>query len=104
MKPPPFLLGGTLLFWGWQSGLLPAGAAMAAVIESARWIPSRWEFAEDDFNRIRTFCSVLFLAALAYAFATNEGPTDVLNLFQQPGFFAERNAGAAGARTVAAVL
>jgi len=104
MKPPPFLLGASLLFWGWQTGLLAAGAAMAVVIESARWIPARWEFSEDDFHRIRTFCSVLALAALTYAFATNEGPTDFINFLQQPGFFAERNAGAAGARTVAALL
>src|SRR5579863_10275624 len=76
MKPPPFLLGAALLFWGWQTGLLIEGTAMAAALESARWISSRWEITEDDFNRIRTFCSVLGLAALTYAFATNEGPAD----------------------------
>ena len=46
MKPPPFLLGAALLFWGWQTGFLVYGAAMAVVLESAQWIKTRWEFGD----------------------------------------------------------
>ncbi len=68
MKPPPFLLGAALLFWGWQSGFLIVGAVMAVVLEGARLMKARWEFAEDDFSRVWTFCTLLFLAAGVYAF------------------------------------
>jgi len=55
MKPPPFLLGATLLFWGWQSGFLIVGAAMAVALESARFVKDRWELADEDLSRIWTF-------------------------------------------------
>ena len=41
MKPPPFLLGAALLFWGWQSDLLLVGGVLAVVFESARFIKAR---------------------------------------------------------------
>ena len=41
MKPPPFLLGAALLFWGWQSDLLVPGIVMATVLEGARFIKGR---------------------------------------------------------------
>jgi len=104
MKPPPFLLGTALLFWGWQTGFLIVGALMAAALESARWFQARWEFDDDDFSRIWTFCSLLFLAALVLAFTANKGPADFLGLFQNPGYISQRNAGVAGARTAAAVI
>ena len=42
MKPPPFLLGAALLFWGWQTGFLIVGGLMAVALESPRVIRARW--------------------------------------------------------------
>jgi len=104
MKPPPFLLGAALLFWGWQTGFLLAGVLMALVLESPLIVKARWEFSDDDFRRLWTFCSLLLLAALVYAFADNRGPADFLGLFENPNYFTQRNAGTASAKTAAAMI
>src|SRR5262245_60435337 len=103
MNPPPLLIGAALLFWGWQTGFLMAGALMASVLEGSRFIKARWEFSNSDFTRIWTFCTLLLLAALVYAFTANEGPADFLGFLQNPNLANERHAGTAGARTVAVV-
>jgi len=71
-KAPPLLLLAALLFWGWQSGFLLAGAIMGAVLESARLVRARWDLTEVDFRRIWSFCALLALAVLVYVFTTNE--------------------------------
>ena len=72
MKPPPLLLGAALIFWGWQSDLLLPGVIMALTLESARFVHTRWDLADEDFSRIWTFCGLLLLAAAVYAFASTE--------------------------------
>lgn len=104
MKPPPFLLGAALLFWGWQTGFLAVGALMALALEGAHWIEARWEFSDEDFTRIWVFCTLLFLAVAVYAFTANEGLADFRGFFQNPNLFTQRNAGAASARTAASIL
>lgn len=104
MKRPPFLLGAALLFWGWQSGLLIVGIIMAGVLESARFIKVRWEFSDDDLSRIWTFCSLLVLAAVVYAFTSNDGPASFSNFFQNPTGGARAGAGVSTARTSAALF
>lgn len=97
-------MGAALLFWGWEVDLPIAGAAMAALFESARWIKLRWELTEKDFTRIWTFCSLVLLAAVVLAFTANEGPADFRGFLQHPSFRTQRNAGLAGERTVANVM
>jgi protein-glutamine gamma-glutamyltransferase len=101
MKPPPFLIGATLLFWGWQTDHLLASAAMGALLESARWIKARWEFTDQDFRRIWVFCALLLLAVAVYAFTSTGGPTDLINFLQNPNAATDRNAGINSARAVA---
>ena len=72
MKMPPFLLFATLLFWGWQSDLLLAGAMLGAVLEGARFIHGRWDLEDGDFHRIFTFCFLLNVVLVAYVFTTND--------------------------------
>ena len=103
MKPPPLLLGATLLFWGWQSGFLLVGALMAVVLESARVVKARWEVSDEDFSRIWTFCSLLFLAAAVYTFTANEGPSTFSGFFQNPNPMTQRAAGRASSRTGASM-
>jgi protein-glutamine gamma-glutamyltransferase len=104
MKTPPFLLAAALLFWGWQAGFLIAGAIMAVVLESSRFIKARWDLSDDDFARIWTFCTLLFLAAFVFAFANNAGPASFGKLFENPGFTAERVAGNTSALTAVALI
>src|SRR5437016_2922170 len=100
MKTPPLLLGAALLFWGWQSGFLVVAALMAAVVESPRWIEARWDFSNEDFRRIWTFCTLLLLATAVFAFTTNEGPANFRGFFQNPNLHTERSAGVTTARVI----
>jgi hypothetical protein len=104
MKTPPFVLGATLLFWGWQTDFLLEGALMAVVLEASRFVKLRWELSDDDFKRIWTFCALLFLAAAVYAFADNGGPENFGKLFGGPDIATEREAGSASAKTAAALI
>lgn len=85
MKTPPLLLLAALLFWGWQSELLLAGAVMGIILESARFIKARWELSDADFRRISTFCTVLLIATAVYAFTSNEEGGSLSGLFGGPG-------------------
>src|SRR5437588_3134329 len=104
MRTPPFLLGATLLFWGWQSGLLIPGAVMAAALEGARWVKNRWDVSNEDFARIWVFCSLVFLATIVYAFTANQGLGELRGLFEHPSPLATRNVGTASARTAASIF
>ena len=92
MKTPPVLIGAALVFWGWQADLLTTGIVMAAIIESSRFVKARWEFSNDDFSRIWSFCAVLFLAAGAYAFTASNGPSRLSELASSSGSLAAQNA------------
>lgn len=104
MKPPPLLLGVTLLFWGWQSDLLLPGALLAVLVESPRVFTVRWDFSDEDFGRVWTFCCLLLFAAALYAFTSNEGPASVGYLFGQELHGNPQAATTASAKTAAAVL
>lgn len=72
MKTPPFLLLAALVFWGWQSGFIMAGAILGIVLESARYIRLRWDLGEEDFRRIWNLCTILSLGVIVYTFSTND--------------------------------
>jgi hypothetical protein len=104
MRTPPLLLGATLLFWGWQTGFLTAGVVMALALEAPRLVKARWDISDEDFSRLWTFCSVLFLAAAVYAFTANEGPTQFSRFLQNPSPPNQTGAGTASARTATALF
>jgi hypothetical protein len=80
------------------------GAVMAVALEGARFVKARWELSDEDFSRIWTFCSLLFLSAAVYAFTANEGPAHFRDLFQNSNVTAQRHAGDTSARTAAAMI
>jgi hypothetical protein len=82
MKTPPFLLLATLLFWGWQSGFLVAGAAMGVILELARFTRFRWDLDDADFSRIWSFCVILNIALMAYVFTTNDEGGGLAGMFR----------------------
>jgi hypothetical protein len=104
MKPPPFMLGTTLLFWGWQTGLFWVGAGMAVLVELAAAVKTRWDFSDEDFARIWTLCSLLVIAMVLFAFANNEGINALGQLAQDPDPNAQRRVSLVGARTASNLL
>ncbi len=80
MTTPPLLIGAVLLFWGWQSDFLWLGAVLALLLESPRWLRTRWEFAQADLDRIWNLCTLLFFGAFVVAFVSNDGMNTVNSL------------------------
>jgi protein-glutamine gamma-glutamyltransferase len=104
VKTPPFLLGATLLFWGWQTGFLAVGAVLAVVLEGARFVNARWDLADEDFDRVWNFCTLLILAAGIFAFGTSEGPGGFRDLFRGSAITAGTRISLSGERTAIALL
>ena len=70
----------------------------------ARVFTVRWDFSDEDFGRVWTFCCLLLLGASLYAFTSNEGPASVGFLLGQDISGNPQAATSASARTAAAVL
>jgi len=68
MTPPPFLLGTTLLFWGWQSQLLAFALVMLVILEGAYWVNWRLALLDKDFNRVTDLTAILLALSLIYFF------------------------------------
>src|ERR1019366_2682846 len=102
MKPPPLLLAAALLFWGWQTDLFKVSLLMTIILESSRVTKARWEFSDDDFARLWTFCTLLFLGTAVYAFTANEGPAHLMSFLEDPNPSNTSGAGNASALAAAA--
>jgi len=82
MKTPSFILGASLIFWGWQTGLLISAVIMALVLEGSRLVTVRWDFSPSDFNRISDLCTVIFLGMLIYSFNSRSSAPVMLVVLQ----------------------
>ncbi len=71
MTLPPFFSGAVLLFWGWQTSLLPLALPMALILEGSRYIRTKWDLSLSDFSRITDICTIL-LAGLAVFLITTD--------------------------------
>lgn len=65
-KPPPYLLGAALLFWGSRAEVLWLGAIAGVAIEMANFTKARWEFSGKEFNRIWDVCTLIFVGVGVY--------------------------------------
>ncbi len=70
MSTPPFFLGATLLFWGWQAGFLWFAVAGAAVLEGSRLLRLRWDLSDTDLKRVIYLCNLLLIGGVVYVFVT----------------------------------
>lgn len=82
MITPPFLLGATLIFWGWQTRLLLFAVPFAMALEGARLARWRWEFSQDDFDRLSSATSLLSWGIAGYLFVTTDPSRALTTLFQ----------------------
>ena len=66
MTNVPFIAGGGLIFWSWQTGHWVVGLTIACLLESARFASLRWDLSNRDFNRIVDASVLAFLATTFY--------------------------------------
>ena len=79
---PPFVIGAALLFWGWQTGSLVAGLAMALALEARAVVSSRWDLGRGDFNRASDLSAVLLVLMAVYQALANESARAVTGIIQ----------------------
>lgn len=66
----PFLLGTTIIFWGWQTGLWLVAIPLAIAYELARYLNWRWDLTTADFRQTSHVCTVLLVGVLIYLFSS----------------------------------
>ena len=79
---PPLLLGAALAFWGGQTGFLPVGLVMGAVLEARALVRARSDLARADFNRVSDACTVLLVLLGAYQALANDPARAVTGVIQ----------------------
>jgi transglutaminase-like putative cysteine protease len=72
MIVPPFLIGAVLVFWGWQSNHLLAGAALGVALEAPRYLKLRLELGAAEHSNIADLSTIGFVT-LAALLAANDG-------------------------------
>ncbi|MFA5139341.1 MAG: transglutaminase-like domain-containing protein [Elusimicrobiota bacterium] len=75
---PPFLLGAGMAFWGWQTDSLLLAVPAALALEGCRSLPARWDVPRQAFHRMADRCSLLFAAAVVYAYSTREAVAAIM--------------------------
>jgi hypothetical protein len=82
MKTPPLLMGATLMFWGWQTGLLIVAAVMTLILEGSRLVSLRFEFSRKDVNRFSDLSSIIFGGMVIYLLIAGRSAQLVLTLIK----------------------
>ena len=78
----PFLLGATIIFWGWQTGFSIAAIPLAIAYEAARYINWRWNLTTADFRTSSHVCTVLLVGVLIYLFVSDRSLNLIFSFFQ----------------------
>lgn len=82
MKLFPFLLGLSVLFWGWQTGLWLFAIPLGIILEVVRFYPVRWELSDDDFRRIGSLCITLLVGCFSYLLIAQKSVFFIYLFFQ----------------------
>ncbi|WP_353929692.1 transglutaminase-like domain-containing protein [Okeanomitos corallinicola TIOX110] len=82
MKTPPLLIAAALMFWGWQTGLWTFAIPIAIILESPRFVQSRWDFSPDDIKRIANLCLVILVSLTVYLLVSSRSFYIVYTLLQ----------------------
>ena len=77
-----FLLGTTILFWGWQTGFWIVAIPLAIIYEGSRYINWRWKLATADFRTTSHVCTVLLVAVLIYLLISDRSLGLIFSFFQ----------------------
>jgi protein-glutamine gamma-glutamyltransferase len=87
IKMPRYLLGLTLLFWGWQTGGWLFAIIAALLLEGARLLPWRWEISETAFRQAFKAYGVFFALVLVYLLLVNRSFAFIYTLLQWSAVF-----------------
>lgn len=83
LKPPAYLLGTALLFWGLLSGHPLMGLTAGLLLECHRWVNWRWKFSDQDYIRVWNLCVVLFLVVAVFQVVDRDfGRWQITRVFQ----------------------
>ncbi|MSQ71845.1 MAG: hypothetical protein EXR27_11245 [Betaproteobacteria bacterium] len=82
MTTPPFALAAVIALWAWQSGQWLVAAGALALVEGTRLATRRFHFAEDDFNRVADFCTVIAAVAAVLLYVSYGNPRAITLWFQ----------------------
>ena len=78
----PFLLGITILFWGWQTGFWLVAIPLAIIYEGSRYINWRWKLATADFRTTSHVCTILLVVVLIYLLVSDRSLQLIFSFFQ----------------------
>ena len=82
MATPRFLIGASLLFWGWQTGNWIPAAILALLLEGVRRLPLRFDLGATEHAWIADLCTIVFVG-LVVLLAINRGIAHgILGAFQ----------------------
>jgi len=79
---PPLLVAAALGFWGWQTGLLLFAWPLAVILEASRLVRWRWQFTQEDFDRLSGATSLMSWGIAGYLFVTTDPSRALTTLFQ----------------------
>mgnify|MGYP003384576930 CR=1 FL=1 len=86
MNPPPFLLLGAVLIWGWQSQVPWLGLAIGILLEAMRLLPWRWQASVEVIKqwllRVTWLCVFIMLALTLYLLNSHEHGSSSMPLVQ----------------------
>ena len=82
MRLPAFLLGATILFWGWQTGFWLVAIPLAVVYEGSRYLNWRWQLTTADFRTCSHICTVLLVGILIYLLISDRSLQLIFRFFQ----------------------
>lgn len=68
MKTPPLLLSAALLFWGWQTHLLPLAVFFSIAMESRCILKTRWQLSRPEWSHLTDICTLILLCILTTGF------------------------------------
>lgn len=82
MNTPSFLIGITLLFWGWQTEFWMFAIPMALILEGYRFINWRWNLSTEDFRKMSHLCTILLVVVLFYILIADRSVRFIFEFFQ----------------------
>lgn len=68
MSGAPFLTGFTVIFWGWQTGMLAVSLVIAALFELPRYISHHIDITKEHLAKLWKLSNIIFMAAAVIAF------------------------------------
>ena len=81
MKLPQFIIGITIIFWGWQTGLWFIALPMTLIYEASYFVRWRWELSSKEFMEVGKLCGLLIIGLLLYLIIFNRSVYWIFEFF-----------------------